>query len=49
LGAGAIDGQFAMRYDMKLMSFFNVNTPDDLIMARLMMHAREKSLREERV
>jgi len=32
-----------------MMSFFNVNTADDLIMARLMMHAREKSLQEERV
>jgi len=30
---GAIDRQFVMRYDKKLMSFFNVNTPDDLIMA----------------
>lgn len=49
LSVGAIDRQFAMRYDMKLMSFFNVNTPDDLIMARLMMHAREKFLEEERV
>jgi len=29
---GAIDRQFVMRYDKKLMSFFNVNTPDDLIM-----------------
>lgn len=49
LSVGMIDRQFAMRYDEKLMSFFNVNTPDDLIMARLMMHAREKSLQEERV
>jgi molybdopterin-guanine dinucleotide biosynthesis protein A len=49
LSVGAIDRQFAVRYDEKLMSFFNVNTPDDLIMARLMMHAREKSLQEERV
>ena len=30
---GAIDRQFVMRYDKKLMSFFNVNTPDDLVMA----------------
>jgi hypothetical protein len=32
-----------------MMLLFNVNTPDELIMARLMMHAREKSLQEERV
>jgi len=38
-----------MQYDERLMSFFNVNTPDDLIMARLMMRAGEKSIEEERV
>jgi len=32
-----------------MMPFFNINTPDELIMARLIMHAREKSLQEERV
>lgn len=47
LNVGIVDRQFAMRYDRNLMSFFNVNTPDDLIMARLMMHVREKSLQEE--
>ena len=47
LRVGVVDRQFVMRYDRKLMSFFNVNTPDDLIMARLMMHVREKSLQEE--
>jgi molybdopterin-guanine dinucleotide biosynthesis protein A len=49
LSVGAIDRQFVMRYDKKLMSFFNINTPDDLIMARLMMDVSEKSLQEERV
>ena len=47
LRIGVVDRRFVMRYDTKLMSFFNVNTPDDLIMARLMMHVREKSLQEE--
>ena len=47
LNVGVVDRQFVMRYDRNLMSFFNVNTPDDLIMARLMMHVREKSLQEE--
>lgn len=37
------------QYDKRLLSFFNVNTPDDLIMARLMMRAGEKSIEEERV
>lgn len=49
LSVGVVDRRFVMRYDKKLMSFFNVNTPDDLIMATLMMHAIEKSLQEERV
>jgi hypothetical protein len=43
------DKPFIMRYDKKLMSFFNVNISDDLIMAGLMMDVNEKSLREERV
>jgi len=47
LSVGAVDRQFVMRYDQKLMSFFNVNTPDDLIMAKLMMSVSEKSLQEE--
>ncbi|HWQ21396.1 MAG TPA: molybdenum cofactor guanylyltransferase [Clostridia bacterium] len=47
LRVGVVDRQFVTRYDRKLTSFFNVNTPDDLIMARLMMHVREKSLQEE--
>lgn len=41
--------QFVMRYDQHLSSFFNINVPDDLVMAELMMHLREKSLQEERV
>jgi len=49
LSVGVVDRRFVTRYDKKLMSFFNVNTPDDLIMATLMMHAIEKSLQEERV
>ena len=43
------DKQFVMRYDKKLMSFFNVNTPGDRIIARLVMPVSEKSLQEERV
>jgi molybdopterin-guanine dinucleotide biosynthesis protein A len=49
LSVGAVDRQFVMRYDKQLMSFFNINTPDDLIMAGLMMDVNEKSLQEERV
>jgi len=43
------DKQFVMRHDKQLMSFFNINIPDDLIMAGLMMDVNEKSLQEERV
>lgn len=32
-----------------MMPFFNMGTADDLIMARLMTHTREKFLQEERV
>jgi molybdenum cofactor guanylyltransferase len=49
LSVGSIDRQFVVKHDERLLSFFNVNTPDDLIMARLMMHESEKSLQEERV
>ncbi|HZL82372.1 MAG TPA: molybdenum cofactor guanylyltransferase [Candidatus Deferrimicrobium sp.] len=49
LRIGFIDRVYTMQYDERLMSFFNVNTPDDLIMAHLMMHAGEKSIEEERV
>jgi molybdopterin-guanine dinucleotide biosynthesis protein A len=49
LRIGFIDRAYGMQYDKKLMSFFNVNTPDDLIMARLMIRAGEKSKGEERV
>jgi len=49
LRVAAVDRQFVTRYDEHLLSFFNVNTPDDLIMARLMMHESEKPLQEERV
>jgi molybdopterin-guanine dinucleotide biosynthesis protein A len=49
LNVGAIDRRFVVQYDDRLLSFFNVNTPDDLIMARLMMHVSEKSPQEERV
>jgi molybdopterin-guanine dinucleotide biosynthesis protein A len=49
LRVAAVDREFVTRYDEHLLSFFNVNTPDDLIMARLMMHESEKPLQEERV
>lgn len=49
LNVAAVDREFVVRHDERLLSFFNVNTPDDLIMARLMMHESEKSLQEERV
>ncbi|HEY5485858.1 MAG TPA: molybdenum cofactor guanylyltransferase [Candidatus Cryosericum sp.] len=49
LRIGFIDRAYGMQYDKGLMSFFNVNTPDDLIMARLMIRAGEKSIEEERV
>jgi len=49
LNVSAVDREFVVRHDERLLSFFNVNTPDDLIMARLMMHESEKSLEEERV
>ncbi|MHB8105952.1 MAG: molybdenum cofactor guanylyltransferase [Candidatus Cryosericum sp.] len=49
LSVGVVDRRFVTRYDKQLMSFFNINTPDDLIMARLMMDVNEKSLQEERV
>ncbi len=38
LRVAAVDREFVTRYDEYLLSFFNVNTPDDLIIARLMMH-----------
>jgi molybdopterin-guanine dinucleotide biosynthesis protein A len=47
LRIGFIDRAYGMHYDRRLLSFFNVNTPDDLIMAQLMMHAGEKSIEEE--
>ncbi|MCX6098311.1 MAG: molybdenum cofactor guanylyltransferase [Caldiserica bacterium] len=49
LHIGFIDRAYCEQYDKRLLSFFNVNTPDDLIMARLMMRAGEKSIEEERV
>ncbi|MHB8070813.1 MAG: molybdenum cofactor guanylyltransferase [Candidatus Cryosericum sp.] len=49
LSVGSIDRQFVVKHDERLLSFFNVNTPDDLIMARLMMYESEKSLQEERI
>lgn len=49
LNVRAIDKQFVAKYDDRLLSFFNVNTPDDLIVAKLMMRVSEKSLQEERV
>lgn len=49
LHIGFIDRLYCEHYDRRLLSFFNVNTPDDLIMARLMMRAGEKSIEEERV
>ncbi|MCX6062732.1 MAG: molybdenum cofactor guanylyltransferase [Caldiserica bacterium] len=49
LHIGFIDRAYCEQYDKRLLSFFNVNTPDDLIMARLMMRAGEKSTEEERV
>jgi molybdopterin-guanine dinucleotide biosynthesis protein A len=47
LNTGAIDRRFVSRYDDQLLSFFNVNTPEDLIVAELMIRAGEKSLQEE--
>jgi molybdopterin-guanine dinucleotide biosynthesis protein A len=49
LNVGVIDRRFVVQYDEQLLSFFNVNTPDDLIMAKLIMRSSEKSLQEERV
>lgn len=49
LRIGFIDRAYGVQYDERLLSFFNVNTPDDLVMARLMMRADEKSLEEEHV
>jgi molybdopterin-guanine dinucleotide biosynthesis protein A len=49
LHIGFIDRADGMRYDQRLLSFFNVNTPDDLIMAQRMMRAGEKSIEEERI
>jgi len=49
LHVGFMDRACCEQYDKRLLSFFNVNTPDDLIMARLMMRAGEKSIEEERV
>jgi molybdopterin-guanine dinucleotide biosynthesis protein A len=49
LRIGFIDRVYTMQYDERLMSFFNVNTPDDLIMAQLMLRAGETSIEEERV
>jgi molybdopterin-guanine dinucleotide biosynthesis protein A len=49
LHIGFVDRAYCEQYDKRLLSFFNVNTPDDLIMARLMMRAGEKSTEEERV
>lgn len=44
-----VDRLFITRYDERLLSFFNVNTPDDFAAASRMMSEREKSLQEERV
>jgi molybdopterin-guanine dinucleotide biosynthesis protein A len=49
LHIGFVDRAYCEQYDKRLLSFFNVNTPDDLIMARLMMCTGEKSIEEERV
>jgi molybdopterin-guanine dinucleotide biosynthesis protein A len=49
LHVGFIDRAYCEQYDKRLLSFFNVNAPDDLIMARLMMRAGEKLIEEERV
>ena len=49
LRIGFIDRAYGTHYDERLMSFFNVNTPDDLIMAQLMLRAGETSIEEERV
>lgn len=49
LRVSAVDRQFVVQHDRNLLSFFNVNTPDDLIMARMLMYSSEKSLQEERV
>jgi molybdopterin-guanine dinucleotide biosynthesis protein A len=49
LHVGSIDRADCEHYDKRLLSFFNVNTPDDLIMARLMMRAGEKLAKEEHV
>jgi len=49
LHIGFVDRAYCEQYDKRLLSFFNVNTPDDLIMARLMMRTGEKSIEEERV
>jgi len=47
LSVGIVDRAFVQQFDEELASFFNVNTPDDLVMAEHMLSRREKCLQEE--
>lgn len=49
LSVGAIGRRFAAQYDERLVSLFNVNTPEDLAVARKMLCISEMSRQEERV
>lgn len=49
LRVGFVDRTYCEHYDECLLSFFNVNTPDDLVLAQQIMQARDKSAQEERV
>lgn len=46
LRVGFVDRAYCERYDKRLLSFFNVNTPDDLVRADQIMH-EEKNRQEE--
>ena len=47
LSVGIANRSFVQQFDEELASFFNVNTPDDLVMAERMLSRREKCLQEE--
>ncbi len=49
LNVHAMDRRFAGQYDEQLVSLFNVNTPEDLVVARKMLCISEMSRQEERV
>jgi len=49
LRVGFVDRAYCEQYDKRLMSFFNVNTPDDLVRAEQMIQEQKKVRGEEHV